>query len=174
MASLEYTARAAVRAARCGDLGVLRRQYERGVWWDSSLCDIAAEGGHLACLWYLHEHGCLWDELTCLKAAENGHLECLRYAHEHGCLWNEGTCYYACYRREWECLRYAIAHGCPHDKEDVRYLVRHYLLPKWRAHVRVVRPVALYWLERAMVKACASEGAARKRDREAFETDFGA
>ena len=56
----------------------------------------------------------------------------------------------------------------------MRALVANYLLPKWRAHVRVVRPVAVYWLGRAMEAACADGGAARMSDRDAFEAEFGA
>ena len=53
-----------------------------------------------------------------------------------------------------------------------RLIARHVLWPALRAHVRVVRPAALHWLDTAMRAACALGGTARKRDRDAFEADF--
>ena len=43
---------------------------------------------------------------------------------------------------------------------------------KGRLAVRV-RPYALHWLEEHAKAQCAPEGHGRKRDREAFEADFG-
>lgn len=99
---------------------------------------------------YAHEHGCPWEKYTCYDAADNGHLECLRYAHEHGCPW--------VYSRLYTFMRGAI-----------RCAV---YWPKFREAVRV-RPYALRWQERVQMRVCAPGGAGRKRDRAAFEADFG-
>jgi len=125
----------------------------------------------LAALRYAHEHGVPWDEYTCADAARNGHLECLKYAHEHGCPWTEITCSWAAYADQLECLQYAHEHGCPYPSRLLFVIVRTILLPKWRAHVRACR-IALYWNKQAGRTACAPEGAARKRDRAAFESEF--
>jgi len=49
----------------------------------------AAKIGNLKLLKYAHENNCPWNEETCANAAENGHLEVLKYAHENGCPWNK-------------------------------------------------------------------------------------
>jgi len=51
-------------------------------------------------------------------------------------------------------------------------LARHVLWPLLAVHVRVARPVALFWQEQSVRASCAPGGAARKRDRAAFEADF--
>ena len=53
-----------------------------------------------------------------------------------------------------------------------RLVARAVLWPKLRGYTRFTRPIALYWLEKTLRTSCAPGGAARKRDREAFEADF--
>jgi hypothetical protein len=45
-------------------------------------------------------------------------------------------------------------------------------MPKWRAAVRV-RAIAVYWDDLAGRTSHSVGGAGRKRDREAYEADFG-
>ena len=60
----------------------------------------------------------------------------------------------------------------PPPANIVTVIARHVLWPKVRMHVRLVRPIALYWLDVTMRSGCAPGGNFRKRDREAFESDF--
>jgi len=50
--------------------------------------------------------------------------------------------------------------------------VRNILIPKWREVVRV-RAIAFYWQELAGRVSHSEGGESRKRDREAYEADFG-
>jgi len=45
----------------------------------------AAKTGQLEVLKWAREHGCPWDARTCEAAAESGHTELLQWAREHGC-----------------------------------------------------------------------------------------
>jgi hypothetical protein len=116
--------------------------------------------------------GCPWDERTCEFAAAFGKLDCLRYAHEHGCPWDERTCEFAAYDGHFDCLKYAHDNGCPYPDNLRTTIVREVLMPKWREVVRV-RPIAVYWDELAGRASHSEGGEGRKRDREAYEADFG-
>ena len=131
-------------------------------------CIIAAMKGHLDCLQSAHANGCPWNEDTCSFAAQNGHFDCLQYAYENGCPWNEGTCLFAAQHGHLDCLQYAHANRCPYPPKLLPTIVQKILYPKWRWLVRV-RPYALHWLEEHAKTQCAAGGAARKRDRAAFE-----
>lgn len=179
-------------AAMRGHVETLQYFHEQGVPWDESVCDIGTFHGQLACLRYAHEHGCPWDSETTSSAAMAGHLECLRYAHEQGCPWAGdlvGLTEFIVFRHldlgspagEVEarlvCLQYALQHGCPYvaygtPNNAVTTVVRHLLLPKWRALFRA-RAVAVYWADQAGRAAYGPGGAGRNRDREAFESDMG-
>lgn len=87
-ASIELTC---VKAAKVGNVEVLRFAHENDAAWDEETCAAAAAGGHLEALRWAHENGCPWDERTCKNAAEGGHIEALKYARANGCPWGEWT-----------------------------------------------------------------------------------
>lgn len=161
-----------VVASEHGHLDCLMMLHQAGATWlDGSPCFAAAFNGHVDCLAYLHAHGCPCDEQDCVAAARGGHLAALKFLHLNGCPWDEGTLRSALLGGHLPCARFARARGCPCYACDRYLVVRKLLLPEWRALVRV-RAIAIYWQGRAVQGACAEGGAARKRDRTAFEAEF--
>lgn len=79
-----------------------------GCPWDTSTCARAARGGNLEVLKWLRESGCPWDHWTCAWAIlgrhlevlkwdrGNRHIEVLKWACENGCPWDEMSSACAC------------------------------------------------------------------------------
>ena len=104
-------------AAGMGHLEVLQWARENGCEWDKDTCTYAAKGGHLEVLQWARENGCEWDEETCAKAAKGGHLDVLKWARENGCEWDDDTCAEAAEGGHLEVLQWARENGCPDAAE---------------------------------------------------------
>jgi len=81
--------------------------------WDSRTIDRAARQGNLEMVKYCVENGCPMYEDACYCAASEGHLDVLKYLHENDCPWDSGACLYAHYRNHIDCLNYLIEQKCP-------------------------------------------------------------
>ena len=106
------------RAAGGGHLDLLKWARDNGCEWDAWTCAHAAEGGHLDVLKWARENGCWWDVWTCAHAAGGGHLDVLRWARENGCEWDEWTCAGAAEGGHLEVLKWAKQNGCPWISDD--------------------------------------------------------
>ena len=117
-----------------------------------------AERGDLKMLRFVHEHGwpilheqCFWDAIS------NEHYDCATYLH------GNGSCCYT-FGRSNEDQEYEY-------KENLRIVVRNVLLPKWRALTRM-RGIAIYWHNQSGITSHAENGVGRKRDLNAFLSEF--
>eukprot|EP00966_Prymnesium_polylepis_P012640 289941-Prymnesium_polylepis.2 len=101
------------RAARVGQLSVLKWAVAHGFDFGPSTCSGAARGGHLSVLQWLRQNGCDWDQSTCRMAAESGNLVLLQWAKANGCDWSNGTgvCAGAAEGGHLEVLQWARANG---------------------------------------------------------------
>ena len=81
--------------------------------WDSRTIDRAARQGNLAMVKYCVENGCPMDEVACRIAAREGHLDVLKYLHENDCPWDSMACSYAHFNNHIDCLNYLIEQKCP-------------------------------------------------------------
>ena len=81
--------------------------------WDSMTINRAAKQGNLAMVKYCVDDGCPLDEYACMCAAGNGHLDVLKYLHENDCPWNSWACSYAHEYNHIDCLNYLIEQKCP-------------------------------------------------------------
>ena len=81
--------------------------------WDRRTIERAARQGNLAMVKYCVEHECPMDEVACRIAAREGHLNVLKYLHENDCPWNSWVCYWAHYRNRNDCLNYLIEQKAP-------------------------------------------------------------
>ena len=81
--------------------------------WDSWTIERAAKQGNLAMVKYCVDNGCPMDEWACTFAAEKGHLDVLKYLHEHDCPWDWEACYWAQLNNHVDCLNYLIEQKCP-------------------------------------------------------------
>jgi hypothetical protein len=81
--------------------------------WDSSTINRAARQGNLAMVKYCVENGCPMDEVACRIAAREGHLNVLKYLHENDCPWNSFACFWARRNNHIDCLNYLIEQKCP-------------------------------------------------------------
>lgn len=103
-----------------GRLDMLMYIESRGVVVNTSLCcSKAARRGNLEILRYLHDQRCEFTADACTQAASNGHLDCLRYLHEHGCPWTADVCHSAVRYRHLHCAKYLLECGCYLDVADV-------------------------------------------------------
>jgi hypothetical protein len=100
-------------AARKGHLDVLKYLHENDRPWDSSTIAAAAEQGNLAIVKYCVENGCPMDAYACKIAASEGHLDVLKYLHENDCPWNSDACYLAHLGNHVDCLNYLIEQRAP-------------------------------------------------------------
>ena len=85
--------------------------------WDSWTIDKAAKQGNLAMVKYCVENGCPMDEVACRIAAREGHLDVLKYLHENDCPWNSFACFWARRNNHIDCLNYLIEQKCPGFEE---------------------------------------------------------
>ena len=118
----------------------------------------AAEHGDFEMLRFLHEHGWPIQQSDFWEALDKEHYDCATYLHDNG------YCCYLSFNRsdedgEWE------------YKEKLREVVREILLPKWRAITRM-RAVAIYWHNQSGITSHAENGVGRKRDLNAFLSEF--
>jgi hypothetical protein len=81
----DWDSRTINRAARQGNLAMVKYCVDNGCPMDAYACSCAAEEGHLDVLKYLHENDCPWDSYACLEAHENNHIDCLNYLIEQKC-----------------------------------------------------------------------------------------
>jgi len=81
--------------------------------WDWRTIDRAARQGNLAMVKYCVENGCPMNGVTCRYAAEEGHFDVLKYLHENGCPWELGACLSAHVNNRIDCLNYLIEQKCP-------------------------------------------------------------
>jgi len=81
--------------------------------WNSWTINRAARLGNLAMVKYCVDNGCPMDAWACEFAAEKGHLDVLKYLHENDCPWDSGACYHAHGNNQIECLNYLIEQKCP-------------------------------------------------------------
>jgi hypothetical protein len=84
--------------------------------WDEGTIYRAARLGNLAMVKYCVENGCPMDEGACTWATQEGHLDVLKYLHENDCPWNSWVCYWAHYRNRIDCLNYLIEQKAPRWK----------------------------------------------------------
>jgi hypothetical protein len=80
--------------------------------WDRRTIERAARQGNLAMVKYCVENGCPMDEGACNWAAGVGHLDVLKYLHENGCPWYSGACFWAHRNNHVDCLNYLIEQKC--------------------------------------------------------------
>ena len=102
-----------MKAAKTGQLEVMKWLHANGCPWDADTCESAAEGGHLKVLQRARANGCPWGARTCSGAAEGGHLDVLQWARANGCLWDTWTCAFAAWKGHLEGLQWSRANGCP-------------------------------------------------------------
>ena len=102
-----------MKAAKTGQLEVMKWLHANGCPWDANTCESAAEGGHLKVLQRARANGCPWGARTCSGAAEGGHLDVLQWARANGCLWDTWTCAFAAWKGHLEGLQWSRANGCP-------------------------------------------------------------
>jgi len=81
--------------------------------WNSWTINRAAKQGNLAMVKYCVENGCPMDECACWFAAKEGHLDVLKYLHENDCPWHSRACFYAHRYNHVDCLNYLIEQKCP-------------------------------------------------------------
>jgi hypothetical protein len=81
--------------------------------WDEGTIYRAARQGNLAMVKYCVENGCPMDEFACLFAAREGHLDVLKYLHENDCPWTSRACHRAHDYNRIDCLNYLIDQKCP-------------------------------------------------------------
>lgn len=161
-------------AAYHGSSGCLSLLHNMGVAWIEDVADTAAARGHLACLQYALMHGCPMSSRAFKRAVRCGRTDTVRYLLENKLIDKEIMIRLPLDYGDdhLECVKMAHEHGCVVDTALLREAVRTLLVPKWRAHVRLARPICLYWCEQAAITSCGPTGAGRKRDRAAFEADF--
>ena len=96
------------RAARIGNLEMVKYCLENQCPMDEGVCAGAAAGGSLECLKYLHEEvKAPWDSHTAVLAGLSGHLHILEYLVERKYdKFNEGACRCAAKEGYLDCLRY--------------------------------------------------------------------
>jgi len=132
-----------IRAARQGNLEMVKYCVANKCPIDENACARAADGGHLECLKYLREEAkAPWDSYTaswaarnghlhileylverkynkyhvdaCANAAMDGHLDCLKYLHETAkAPWSSGVVREAHKNNHLECLQYLLDNDCP-------------------------------------------------------------
>ena len=81
--------------------------------WDRRTIERAARQGNLAMVKYCVENGCPMNANACYYAAEEGHLDVLKYLHENDCPWSSHACYNAHANNQIDCLNYLIEQKCP-------------------------------------------------------------
>jgi hypothetical protein len=81
--------------------------------WNSVTIYRAARQGNLSMVKYCVENECPMDEVACTWAAEEGHLDVLKYLHENDCPWNSNACSWAHFNNHVDCLNYLIEQKCP-------------------------------------------------------------
>ena len=107
------------RVAHTNDLALLRWVREvKECTWDYRTSAKAAKQGNLEMLKYCVENGCEVHAGTCADAAKYGNLECLKYLHEKNVKWNHRTVQRARENNQIECLNYALANNCPQTREE--------------------------------------------------------
>ena len=107
---------ACANAALGGHLEVLKYLREEvKVPWDSRTASWAAENGHLHILEYLVERKYdKFDAFACFWAARNGHLDCLKYLHETAkAPWDSHAVRKAHENNQPECVQYLLDNNCP-------------------------------------------------------------
>ena len=139
------------------------------------LLESAAYRGNVGCIDVMRRLGLPMSVHLLEMAIQHGQPEVARYLVEHHppCKDVDAGRHLPVKRdvRHLECIKIAHEHGCSIPPVLVREVVRTFLLPKWRAHVRV-RGIGFFWQDCAARTSHAPGGAGRKRDREAFEGDF--
>ena len=103
-------------AAENGRLEVLKYLREKvKAPWDFRTAAFAAYDGHLHILEYLVERKYdKYNEAACVWAAESGHLDCLKYLHETAkAPWNEGALEGAHENNHPDCVQYLLDNNCP-------------------------------------------------------------
>ena len=88
--------------------------------WDLRTINRAAKQGNLAIVKYCVENGCPMDAYACKIAASEGHLDVLKYLHENDCPWNSSACYYAHRENQIDCLNYLIEQKCEGFEEYIQ------------------------------------------------------
>jgi hypothetical protein len=112
-----YHPRLCEKAAREGNLTVLK--YLRSIQcpWSNWTCAYAAYYGHLDVIQWCHKNGCEWDEYTCANAAKNGHLDVIQWCRQNGCPWDIRTCAYAAKNGHLDVIKWCRQNGCPWDRD---------------------------------------------------------
>jgi hypothetical protein len=86
------------------------------------ICEKAAKNGDLDILKWAREKGCRWNEWTCFHAATGGHLEILKWARENGCPWDKWTCA-AAYEDHLDIFKWAVENGCPWNIKTINNFI---------------------------------------------------
>ncbi len=112
-----------IRAARQGNLEMVKYCVANKCPIDENACARAADGGHLECLKYLREEAkAPWDSYTASWAARNGHLHILEYLVERKYdKYNEWACQLSAKHGHLDCLKYLHETAkAPWDYDAVR------------------------------------------------------
>jgi hypothetical protein len=119
----EWDSRTISRAARQGNLEMVKYCVAKKCPISVLTCAQAARNGHLEVLKYLREEvKAPWDMHTATFAAENGQLHILEYLVERKYdKYNEVACWFSAANGQLDCLKYLHETAkAPWDKDDVR------------------------------------------------------
>ena len=83
--------------------------------WNSKVMCKAAKAGDLNVIKFLRGKNCSWNASVCAAAAENGHFDVLKYLHENGCPWNSTTMDYAAHHGDLQVVQWLIENKCPYN-----------------------------------------------------------
>jgi hypothetical protein len=103
------------RVAETNKLELLKwAREEKKCEWDGWTINRAARQGNLEMVKYCAANQCPINELACAHAAGNGHLEMLKYLREEAkAPWDSSVLHFARTYKQLECLRYAVKKKCP-------------------------------------------------------------
>jgi hypothetical protein len=126
----EIDPRTCKKAARFGDIEILKIFYAYGCPPDDEIINKAALNGHLHVIVWALGHGCNWSTTTCENAAFGGHLKLLKWLRgvdRHDCdlifdkhkicPWNSDIYIAAIFIGDLDILIFAHKHGCEFTRQ---------------------------------------------------------